>query len=1214
MVTSVVASSETKTINSANYSSSYSYDRQGNITLLTYPDTTEIKYEYNSAGLLEKVQKKEPSAGTYSDLVEDYDYSPLEQITYQKFYNGAAMTNTYDADNLYRLTNKTTIINPVGDMMLGAMLKAALYSEAGAAETAKPIEEFTKDELLLAGMAKENEDGSVTLNDPQELKSKRDKNSASYLTGFTNDGKKIIKGIFYGGEVNYFDKEKGGYEPIDTSLVENTDYWSMDKASYQTRIKKNLGNDFATFINQGTEISFSIPDKETANILALKTSDGDLSNKQVIYQNALGKDIDLLVSLNNEALIKEVKINNLEALGDLTGKEYYEIPFKLSSNKNIDIISNGKKLSEEGEIVSKEGVEIISEDGIKSYIWTPYAKDSSEIINSINIDIAYQLKEDGIYMIKRLPAEWLKNAKYPVTTDATVSYFSGAGDGRISYSTLSSWSDCRNASSGSYSSPTVTEDYSAGSSRESAYFSIWRGFFPVDTSGLPDNATVTAAQMKIYLQYVYDNDNDGKDYVALVQTSQSSGTTFSNDDYDLFGTTEGTNQTDLTGLSTGEYKSFTLNSTGLEWINKTGYTKLGMREGHDIQDEAPDATKFTYFYSFYSEETGTNKDPYIEIIYTENSNNPTAPTGLETEGQTNPEEVNDPSPEFSAIFNDPDSGDLTSYYRLQVATSTEFTSFLWDSAKTSLASTTPVGYRTELITYAGDALTSSSTYYWRIKFWDNVDHEGAWSTATSSFTYVNDRIQDISYTYDKVGNITKIIDDSSTNAKRTMDFTYDDLHRLTIASSTLAATTDYRQTYSFNAIGNITNKSDLGDYTYTDNGYNNPHAAVSINGTTNTYDNNGNLLNDGTWSHAWDYDNRIASSTNGTITVNYAYDHEGQRVRQSNGTDDWIYVNRYYDVNHATTTKHIFAGDQLIATIEGNGVATSTYYVHTDHLGGSSVLTDESGDVVQLLDYYPFGGTRIDEKTGSYDNRKKFTGKELDDETGLYYFGSRYQNPNIGKFVSQDPASRDNSEQFLEDPQQFNYYSYARNNPIKYTDPTGECIWDACAIETLAVISVTDLVLASLAGTAAVVATNQAIQRSNWVEPTLISTEPASDTNFNPNGPPPKGSPKWKKAGAIIGGVLLGIASVIEPLKKYDEEVNQEPVNPNKKGETKPNEKNENNNKNKKENKPPAAPTKPNNPKTNYPAVKYPYQNDSSKKPNNNSNNNNCPANKKDKH
>jgi len=284
-----------------------------------------------------------------------------------------------------------------------------------------------------------------------------------------------------------------------------------------------------------------------------------------------------------------------------------------------------------------------------------------------------------------------------------------------------------------------------------------------------------------------------------------------------------------------------------------------------------------------------------------------------------------------------------------------------------------------------------------------------------------------------------------------MDFTYDGLHRLTIASSTLAATTDYRQTYAYNAIGNITNKSDIGDYTYTDSGYNNPHAATSINSITNTYDNNGNLLDDGTWSHSWDYDNHIASSTNGTVTINYENDQDGQRVEMDNGTDDWIYPNRYYNLNSATTTKQIFANGQLIATIEGNGIATSTYYVLTDHLTGSNAILNEEGEKVQILTYDPFGGERVNEKTESFSEQRQFTGYERDTNTGLDYAGARYYRNTVGRFNSIDPLFLDigNDNKFfrqkynkdfiavLSVPQELNSYSYALNNPLLFKDPNG---------------------------------------------------------------------------------------------------------------------------------------------------------------------------------
>jgi RHS repeat-associated protein len=349
-------------------------------------------------------------------------------------------------------------------------------------------------------------------------------------------------------------------------------------------------------------------------------------------------------------------------------------------------------------------------------------------------------------------------------------------------------------------------------------------------------------------------------------------------------------------------------------------------------------------------------------------------------------------------------------------------------------------------------------------------------------------IQDLSYYYDKTGNITKIEDQSDTNAAKTLDFIYDDLHRLTVASSTLAVNNqNFRQTYSCNAIGNITNKSDVGNYTYTDDGYNNPHAASQINGTASTYDNNGNLLNDGTWTHAWDYDNRIASSTDSNITLNYAYDHEGQRVKLSDGTTTTYYPDQYYSVSGATSTLQIFANGEHIATIEGNGTATSTYYIHTDHLGGTSAVSDESGAVVQNLDYFPFGGERLNEKAGSYDNEQKFAGYVRDEDSGLDYVGARYYNSNVGKWISQDPITvrlnrnevysklyenqyskdpnfttflgafrpqkgyrnsikeedlRDTSfYYFLSDPQQLNSYNYVTNNPVLYIDENGEVKW-----------------------------------------------------------------------------------------------------------------------------------------------------------------------------
>jgi RHS repeat-associated protein len=107
---------------------------------------------------------------------------------------------------------------------------------------------------------------------------------------------------------------------------------------------------------------------------------------------------------------------------------------------------------------------------------------------------------------------------------------------------------------------------------------------------------------------------------------------------------------------------------------------------------------------------------------------------------------------------------------------------------------------------------------------------------------------------------------------------------------------------------------------------------------------------------------------------------------------------------------------------------TALRYVHQDHLTGTSLMTDTSGDQIQTtMKYLPFGGTR----SGSVPTDKKFTGQRLDN-TGLYYYNARYYDPVIGRFISPDTIV---PHPF--NPQSFNRYSYCLNNPLKYTDPSG---------------------------------------------------------------------------------------------------------------------------------------------------------------------------------
>ena len=206
-------------------------------------------------------------------------------------------------------------------------------------------------------------------------------------------------------------------------------------------------------------------------------------------------------------------------------------------------------------------------------------------------------------------------------------------------------------------------------------------------------------------------------------------------------------------------------------------------------------------------------------------------------------------------------------------------------------------------------------------------------------------LQDMKYTYDADGNITRIDDVSNTNAAKTALFTYDDVNRLTSASTTVASSTPYSQTYTYNAIGDITSKSDVGSYTYAGTGDANPHAPTTINGVTYAYDNNGNLTSAGSQKYTWDYRNRIATVGNGSATSTYGYDYLNQRVRKVFQNATTTYPNKYMSKSAATTTDYIYMGDAIIAEVE---VASTTSSGGGGTVSTSTIALDATSTAIDL--------------------------------------------------------------------------------------------------------------------------------------------------------------------------------------------------------------------------------------------------------------------------
>jgi RHS repeat-associated protein len=175
-------------------------------------------------------------------------------------------------------------------------------------------------------------------------------------------------------------------------------------------------------------------------------------------------------------------------------------------------------------------------------------------------------------------------------------------------------------------------------------------------------------------------------------------------------------------------------------------------------------------------------------------------------------------------------------------------------------------------------------------------------------------------------------------------------------------------------------------------------------------------------------------------TTDFYYDGDGGRVKKVSQIDQGettIYIGSLFETvtsNQTTETrKHIFAGANRVCVVENS----SPKYFHGDHLGSSNVITDGEGNQASRYEYSPFGEVAASIGDPESSIKHLYTGKELDD-TGLYYYGARYYDPLIGRFISPDTIV-----QAPQDPQTLNRYAYCRNNPIKYVDPSGNFFWAA---------------------------------------------------------------------------------------------------------------------------------------------------------------------------
>lgn len=316
------------------------------------------------------------------------------------------------------------------------------------------------------------------------------------------------------------------------------------------------------------------------------------------------------------------------------------------------------------------------------------------------------------------------------------------------------------------------------------------------------------------------------------------------------------------------------------------------------------------------------------------------------------------------------------------------------------------------------------------------------------------------FTYDARSNIASIVDPlSSASSSSYSEITYDILDRL---KSYTAAATSATTTLSYSTNGNLlTNPDNYGSNTYQYDSNNKPHAVRQIGTEVFDYDDNGNMIQDGSRTMTYNSQNQLETVTmSGGTVVNMQYDYTGSRVSRevvtSTGSattrylgspieirDGGVVVLKIYAGSKKVVSRTIGVLTDLLGTTTGTSYNEFFYYHHGDHLGSSHITTEgqtsaihsgityNKGDLLQRFEYDPFGKETYILNPG-LDLDVSFTGQEYDVSTGLYYYKARYYNPVLSRFIQPDTIVPD-----PDDLQSYNRYTYVSNNPLKYTDPTG---------------------------------------------------------------------------------------------------------------------------------------------------------------------------------
>jgi RHS repeat-associated protein len=371
--------------------------------------------------------------------------------------------------------------------------------------------------------------------------------------------------------------------------------------------------------------------------------------------------------------------------------------------------------------------------------------------------------------------------------------------------------------------------------------------------------------------------------------------------------------------------------------------------------------------------------------------------------------------------------------------------------QSTIAYTYDAGNRmTQAVDSAGGTITEA---------YDGLDRMTSETTSLGTISYGYDAASrqttmqvagqpQVSYTYDNANRLTQIAQSTSTtgfsydNANRrtsltlpngvSVSYSYDSGSQLTGITYQFGGSTLGNLSYSYDSLGHRTQAG--GSFARTglpgavsSTTYDSANQLTNWNGTSISYDANGNMLSDGSNSFNWNTRDQVAS-LNG---VSLQYDAFGRRTKNTSGTSV-LYngPNAIQELSGSTVIANLLSGgvDEVFTRTDSSGSFTPL----KDALGSTIALVDSSGIVQTTYSYDPFGGTSVSGSGNA--NEFQYTGRE-NDGGGLYYYRARYYSPLLGRFINEDPLGFAGSGP--------NLYAYAEDDPIDFSDPFG---LDAAAV------------------------------------------------------------------------------------------------------------------------------------------------------------------------